>query len=186
MKDVNGITSPSTDFTDNERREKLKRDLEGQWEYCCKTHKGNKAANEADTFSNDEIERGGVITIVVSNNGWAGLSAGITGHRLWAKKATERKPFGLKERLIWNATGGVVADDKKLQFTYSSGHRFGAGLTTDTFFVESEEKDFNLTPGKFIHYRDDGKRVGGEVKLRKMKHSDDLKWAPRGIHFIPK
>lgn len=174
------------DLTDDAKREKLKRNLQGLWEYQCKTQKGSKTGNEADTFTDNVIMRGGVINIIVTNKGWAGISTQINGLRLWNKKASETKPTPLEEELSWKATGGVVADDVGLQFTYSSGDRLGAGLTNDTFYIETEEADFYLTPGNFTHTREDGKHVKGIVYLRRMKSADDLKWAPKGIHYIQK
>jgi hypothetical protein len=169
---------------ENQQRERVKRGLEGLWEYRCKTHDGRKTENDASTFADNEVSRGGVIHIVVHNNGWAGLSASVTGHRLWAKKATDKNPFELEDRLIWEAKGDVVVDNVGLRFTYFTGERF-AGRTTDTVYINDNDRGFYLSPGKFVHIRKDGKQVSGEVEFRKMVNARDLRWCPKNLRFVP-
>jgi hypothetical protein len=162
-------------LTDQQRREALRRELDGHWEYVCRV-------TSAAPFEDNELGRGGVMTISVSLP-WTGVTARIIAERLWATTSRVDTPGDstpLAQPIQWRADGSVIFNEGELTFDYFSGD--GRGVTKDRFQLLQGDGTLYLSLGTFKHQRADGQHVEGTVQLRKMRNYEDFKWAPRGIN----
>lgn len=162
-------------MTDDQKRIKLKKFLEGDWEYYCKV-------TSKELFENGEQMRGGVMTISV-NIGWIGISAKINGIRLWAQ--AQGDAYLMDKEVVWKTDAGIrFTNDNELSFSYAiAGSQGLGGITEDSYVITPDMLKIN--PGTFKHQRNDGKMVMGRVQLRKMKNEKDFKWAPDGTVYRP-
>lgn len=159
---------------DQKKRENLKRQLEGHWEYVCRV-------TSSKPFEDGKWGRGGIMTIDVSLH-WTGVMATIMAERLWVTTNpddTLGDRIPLARPIQWNADGAVIFNDNRLSFEYFSGD--GYGMTKDRFVLR-EDNELVVGAGTFKHQRPDGQHVEGNVQLRKMRHFTDFEWAPRGIN----
>jgi hypothetical protein len=159
---------------EQQKREHLKRLLEGYWEYVCRV-------TSSTPFEDDKWGRGGIMTINVTLE-WAGVTPTIIAERLWVTTNPDDIPgdrIPLVRSKPWNADGSVTYNNDQLVFEYVSGE--GRGMTKDRFVLR-DDNELVVGPGTFKHRRPDGQDVEGTVQLRKMRHIADFEWAPRGIN----
>jgi hypothetical protein len=160
---------------DQQKREILRRQLDGHWEYVCRV-------TSSEPFEDNKFGRGGVMTISVLLP-WTGVTARIVAERLWAtisREDTPRDRIPLVQPVQWSADGAVIFNEVGLSFHYFSGD--GRGITQDTFQLLEENGTLHISLGTFKHQRVDGRHVEGTVQLRKMRDFGDFKWAPEGIN----
>lgn len=159
-----------------EQRERLKRGLDGHWEYICRV--------TSDTpFERDERGRGGRMTITVTMT-WLGMDIDIDAQRLWATTDPDDAPakrVPVATSIPWKADGGVLIKDGRLSFVYFAKDFGGRGVTKDMLRISPLDGGIILAPGEFTHLRKDGLQATGVVQLRKMNHALDFQWAPKGI-----
>lgn len=167
----------SQGMTGQQRRESLRRRLDGHWEYVCRV-------TSPEPFEENVMGRGGIMTIRVRLP-WTGVTARIVAERLWKTTSRDDTPDDrepLLHPIQWNADGAVIFDDGRLSFEYLSGD--GRGVTKDTFQLLEDSDTLYIGLGTFEHQRIDGRHVKGTVQLRKMRHYEDFIWAPDGVNPV--